>query len=84
MRLISRPCRAGAGERAELTLRALARLLRGARRWTLGVLRGDTPRRARGLVQIVEAVGMGLGAYGYVASEYHRAAAETPTAATAP
>ena len=35
------------------------------------------------LVEIVEAVGMGLGAYGWVASEYHRAAAETPSAATA-
>jgi len=70
-------------ERAELTLRALVRLLRGTRRWTLGVLLGDTPRRARGLVEIVEAVGMGLGAYGCVASEYHRAAPETPSAATA-
>jgi hypothetical protein len=35
------------------------------------------------LVEIVEAVGMGLGAYGWVASEYHRAAARSPSAATA-
>lgn len=61
-----------ARERAELTLRALARLLRGARRWGLGALQRDTQRRARGLVEIVEAVGMALGAWGYVATEYRR------------
>lgn len=70
-------------ERADLTARGFVRLLRGTRRWTLGVSLRDTRRRARGLVEMAEAAGMTLGAYGYVATEYRRAATQTGSAATA-
>jgi len=70
-------------ERADLTARGLVRASRGARHWLIGVFLRDTDRRARGVVEVVEAAGMTLGAYGYVASEYRRAAAQSRSTTTA-
>lgn len=69
-------------QRLELTARALVRVLRGMRHWMLGALSRDLSGRARGLVEIVESTGMALGAFGYVASEYHRGRAQVLSAAT--
>jgi succinoglycan biosynthesis protein ExoM len=59
-------------ERLDLTARGGYRLLRGAGRLLVGVVRSDLRSRARGSVQLAEAAGMLLGAYGHVEQEYRR------------
>jgi succinoglycan biosynthesis protein ExoM len=59
-------------ERFDLTVRGGYRLALGVARTVRGVVRSDLPDRARGAVQLAEAAGMLLGAYGHVEQEYRR------------
>jgi succinoglycan biosynthesis protein ExoM len=57
-------------ERVELTLRGVHRAGRGLARFMQGVVRRDVRGRARGTVDLVSALGMTLGAWGWVYQEY--------------
>ena len=61
--------------RAELTARGAYRMARGSAMRVAGRARGDVPTDARGAMDIASGIGLVMGAYGRVRSEYARPAA---------
>jgi succinoglycan biosynthesis protein ExoM len=59
-------------ERADLTVRGVYRLVRGAAKLLRGILTADLSYRAQGAVDLARAVGMLLGTFGHVENEYRR------------